>query len=120
MADRVLLVSWGMPVRGREERALAVFNETMGMYGRMQQEGRIEGFDVTLFEPNGALKGFIELRGSAEQIAQLRESEDFRRATTDATLIVDDLRLTDGYTGAGVARQIALYQEAISGVPQAV
>ena len=52
MADRVLFIGWGTPVRGREERALEVFNESLGLYGRMQQEGRIESFDVTLLGAN--------------------------------------------------------------------
>src|SRR5947209_5777936 len=52
MADRVLFISWGSPVHGREEHGLEVFNEALGMYGRMQQDGRIEGFDVTLLDPN--------------------------------------------------------------------
>ena len=56
MADRVLFISWRMVVRGREERALEVFNEALGLYGRMQQEGRIERFDVVLLEPNGELR----------------------------------------------------------------
>ena len=53
MADRVLFISWGTPVRGSEERGLEVFNATLGLYGRMQQDGRIEAFDVMLFEPTG-------------------------------------------------------------------
>ena len=55
MADRLLFLSWGAPVRGREERSLEVFNASMGLYGRLQQEGRIEGFDVALMTPNAAL-----------------------------------------------------------------
>ena len=68
MADRVLFISWGENVAGREERGLEVFNEAVGFYGRMQQEGRIEGFDVVLLEPNGDIDGYIELTGSAEQL----------------------------------------------------
>jgi hypothetical protein len=118
MADRVLFISWGTSVRGSEERGLEVFNESLGLYGRMQQDGRIEGFDVILFEPNGAVNGCIQIRGSANQIAAVREDQEFQRTTIDAALIVDDLRLIEGYTNEGVAQQMALYQEAISKVPQ--
>src|ERR1700742_1088579 len=97
MADRVLMVSWGTPVRGSEERGLEVFNEALGLYGRMQQEGRIESFDVMLFEPNGAVNGCIVIRGSAEQLAAAREDDEFRRTTISAALIADDLRLIEGY-----------------------
>ena len=42
MADRAMFVGFGQPVRGREERAVEVFNEFVGMFGRMQADGRIE------------------------------------------------------------------------------
>jgi hypothetical protein len=120
MADRMLFVSWGEGVRGREERGLEVFNEAMGMLGRMQQDGRIEGFDVCLLEPNGELNGFVVIRGSAEQINALRADEEFRRSTADTTLIVDRFRQIEGYTNEGIARELAIYQDAIANVPQQV
>ncbi len=118
MADRVLFIGWETPVRGREERGLEVFNESIGLYGRMQQEGRIEKFNVVLLDPAGDLNGYIELHGSAEQLSAARESEDFRRTLIDASLIVDGLRVIDGFTNEGVAREMALYQESIARVPQ--
>jgi hypothetical protein len=57
MADRVLFISWGQTVRGAEEHALEVFNDALGILGRMQQDGRIEGFDVVLLNANGDLGG---------------------------------------------------------------
>jgi len=118
MADRVLFISWGTPVRGREERGLEVFNETVGLYGRMQQEGRIESFDVVLLEPAGELNGYIELHGSSEQIAALRNDEEFQRNTIEASLIVDGLRQVEGVTNEEIARQMTLYQESLARVPQ--
>jgi hypothetical protein len=118
MADRVLLFTWGTPVRGREERALEVFNESVGLYGQMQQDGRIESFDITLLEPNGYMNGFAQLHASQDQLDEIHASEDFQRLIVDAALIVDDVRLIDGATGAGVAEQIGLYQEAVAKVPQ--
>jgi hypothetical protein len=118
MADRLLFISWGTAVRGREARGLEVFNEAMGMLGRMQQDGKIESFDVALFEPNGDLNGYAAVHGSAEQIAAVRQDEEFLRNTADAVLIVDGLRHIGGYTNEGVARQLAIYQEATDKVPQ--
>ena len=119
MADRVLVISWGEPVRGREERSLEVFNETLGLCGRMQQDGRIESFNVVLLNPNSDMSGYMELYGSVQQIAALDEDDEFARNTVDASLIVEDLRLTSGWANEGVARQMQMYQEAIGKVPQA-
>ena len=46
MADSCLHISWTGVVPGREERAVEVFNESVGLYGRLQQEGKIESFNV--------------------------------------------------------------------------
>jgi hypothetical protein len=118
MADRLLFIGWGTPVRGREERGLEVFNEAIGLYGRMQQEGRIEKFDVVLLAPNAGLNGYIQLYGSAEQLAAVRESDDYRRTLADASLVVDDLRQLDGFANEAIASQMALFQESIARVPQ--
>jgi hypothetical protein len=118
MADRVLFVGWGEAARGAEERALESFSEAMGLLGTMQQDGRIEGFDVILLEPNEGLGGCVVIRGSAEQIAGVRADEDFQRNTIKAQLAVDGIRHIEGYTNEGVATQMAMYQQAISEVPQ--
>jgi hypothetical protein len=120
MADSVLMITWGAPVRGREERGLEVFNESVGFYGRLQQEGRIESFDIALLEPNGYLDGYIAVHGSVEQLGALRQDDEFRRNITDAGLIVDDLRLIMGSTNEGIARDMGIYQAAVSQVPQSV
>lgn len=118
MADRVLCISFGETVRGREERALEVFNEAVGLYGAMQQDGRIEEFDVVLLDPQSRARGYFELKGSAQQLAAVKDDPDFRRITVDATLICTDVRLLDGYCGQGIADQMALFQEAVQKVPQ--
>jgi hypothetical protein len=120
MADRLLVISWGEPVRGREERALEEFNASVGFYGRKQQEGRIERFDVRLLAPSSRVGGYMEIEGSAEQLAALKEDPEFQRNLVNASLCVDDIRTTDGYCNQGVADQMALYTEAVSKVPQSV
>jgi hypothetical protein len=118
MADRLLFISWGTPVRGREQRALEVFNEAVGLYGRLQQERRIESFSVVLLDPNGDLEGYIELEGTAAQLAEVRDNEEFRRILVDAALVVENLRLIDGFCNEGIAREMGLFQEALTRVPQ--
>jgi hypothetical protein len=114
MADRALFVGFGMPVRGREERAIAVFNEFAAMFGRMQADGRIEGMDVTLLDAHGGeLGGFFLVQGSAEQCSALQNDEEFRRAVIDASLIVDDLGVVPATTGEGVGPEMAMYGEAV-------
>lgn len=118
MADRILFIGWGATVRGREERGLDVFDAAVGFYGRCQQEGRIESFDVILLEPHGGgLSGYMELHGTADQLDTLRRDEEFRRLMIDAAMIVDELGVVEGLANEGIARELALYREAIAQVP---
>src|SRR2546421_9040790 len=101
MADRMLFIGWGNPVRGAEERALESFNDALGLLGRMQQYGRIESFDVCLLAPNAELGGYITVRGSGEQINALREDGEFQRNTVNASLSVENIRHIEGFTNEG-------------------
>ncbi len=119
MAERVLFIGWGQTVRGREEHAVEVFNEAMGLYGRMQEDGRLEHFDVCLLEPHGGgLEGWVAIHGSEQQIADVRADGDFQRHLVDATLIVEELGAVAGWVNDGVAHQMAMYQEAVGRVAQ--
>jgi hypothetical protein len=53
MADAGLFIGWGAAVRGREAKGLEVFNEALAYYGRLQQEGTIEGLEPVILEPHG-------------------------------------------------------------------
>jgi hypothetical protein len=115
MADAGLFIGWGEVVRGREDRALDVFNETIEFYGGLQSDGRIENFEVCLLEPHGGeLGGFAMLRGSEEQIAEVRRAEDFERLITKASLVVDDLGVVGAAIGESLARSVAIYREEIA------
>src|SRR5215208_2183318 len=115
MADAGLFIGWGEVVRGREDRALEVFNETIEYYGQLQSDGRIESFDVALLEPHGGeLQGFVLLRGSDEQIDTVHRDDDFQRLMTKASLIVDDLGLIPAHIGEGLGRAMSIYQEELA------
>jgi hypothetical protein len=70
--------------------------------------------------PNPKLAGYAELKGSATQMAAVKENPDFLRLCADATLIVEEFTVTDGYCDEGVAEQVSYFQEAIARVPQTV
>ena len=117
MTDRALFVGFGTPVRGREERAIEVFGEFVDLLGRMQSDGRIDRMDVALLDPHGGdLGGFFMVHGSEAQCAALADDEEFRRASIDASLIVDNFGVVPAVTGERVPREMAMYTEAVGKV----
>ena len=115
MADAGLFIGWGAPVRGREAKGLEVFNEALAYYGRLQQEGVIEGFETAILEPHGGdLAGFVLLRGSEAKLAELRVDDEFVRLSTRADLIVEGLGVVGAALGDGLEEAISTYQEAVS------
>lgn len=113
MADDVIFTGWGSVVRGREQQALAVFQETVAFWGRQQQDGRIESFEPILLEPHGGdLAGFILVRGTRAELDAIRADDAFRRLIVRAGAIVDDLGVVAGYGDGALAQQLASFSEA--------
>lgn len=115
MADAGLFIGWGEVVRGREDRALEVFNETLELYGQMESDGRIESSEVVLLNPHGGeLQGFALLRGSEAQMDAVARDDDFQRVITRASLIVERLGVVPAAIGEGLGRSMAIYTEEIA------
>jgi len=109
-----MFVGFGQPVRGREERAVEVFGEFVGLFGRMQADGKIEDMQVTLLDPHGGeLGGFFLVHGSAEQCSALSMDEEFRSACIDASLIVDHFGVVPAASGAAVGEEMEQYTAAV-------
>jgi hypothetical protein len=114
MADAALFIGWGQVVRGREKRAVQVFNESVEYWGSLQGDGKIENFEVVLLVPHGGdLQGFALLRGSEDQLGALRADEEFQRRVARADLIVESQGIVDGVIGEGLARAMAQYQSEV-------
>jgi hypothetical protein len=113
MADEALFIGWGEVVRGRERKAVEVFNESIQYYGQLQQDGTIEGFDAWFLAPHGGdLAGFILLHGERERLDEIQRSPEFERLQTRASLIVDRTGVVDAYTGEALGRLMGQFQEA--------
>jgi len=114
MADAALFVGWGTPVRGREAKALEVFNEAVVFWGGLQEAGDIESFEPVLLMPHGGdLSGFALIRGSQSQIAALTEREDFQRLNTRSQMIVERFGVVGAFLGEALGKQMGIYREAI-------
>ena len=115
MADARPVHRVGRAGSRREAKGLEVFSEALAYYGRLQQEGVIEGFETAIPEPHGGdLHGFVLVRGSEERLAQLRVDDEFVRLSTRAGLIVEGVGVISAALGDGLEVTIGTYQQAIS------
>jgi hypothetical protein len=113
MAGEALFLGWGPAVRGREQKALQVFQETIEYYGRLQQEGKIDSFEPVLLAPHGGgLGGFVLLRGERGKLDEIRSSEEFERAVTRAATIVDDVGVINAFTGESLGQTMGRFEAA--------
>ncbi|HEY6672020.1 MAG TPA: hypothetical protein VIZ91_05925 [Solirubrobacterales bacterium] len=111
MADAAMFIGWGQVVRGREKRAVQVFNESVEYWGGLQGEGKIEDFEVALLTPHGGdLQGFALLRGSEQQISALQTDEEFQRRVARADQIIESQGVVTAAIGDGIARAMTQYQ----------
>jgi hypothetical protein len=117
MADAGLFIGFGNPVRGREGQAVELFNETLGWYSRLQEEGEIDSFEPVFLEPHGGdLGGFILIRGDAEKLSALRVSEEFTQLIIKAGLCVESIGVVGADMNERLQRQMAFYMEQIGAI----
>ena len=112
MAGYGLFVGFGWPVRGREQKAVLVFNEFVEFLSGLQAEGTIESFEPVFLEPHGGdLGGFFLLRGDRDAIARLRVSDELDRLATRAQLIVENFGIVGSQHGERIAAEMQIFQE---------
>ena len=120
MAGEAMFLGWGQVVRGREQLALRVFQETAEYWAKLQQDGRIESFRPFLLRPHGGdLGGFWLIQGERAALDEIQSSEEFVRLIARAGAIVDNLGVISAVTDDALASQMGTYAEVAQGLPQA-
>lgn len=110
MAKGALFVGWGVIIPGREEAAPQVLNEAVQWLVRLQQEGRIDGFEAVTLEPHGGdLAGFVLVEGNRESLASLRGEDEFLRTMVRVQLVHSKVGVGSAYTGAEMQSLFALW-----------
>ena len=117
MADEALFIGWGEVVRGREQKAVEVFNESIQYYGQLQESGKIEGFEAFFLASHGGdLGGFILLRGERERLDEVQRSPEFERLQTRVAMIVDRSGTVNAYTGEALGRLMGQFEKAAADI----
>jgi hypothetical protein len=113
MAGEAMFLGWGPVVRGREQKAMQVFQETIELYGKLQQEGKIDSFEPVLIAPHGGdLGGFVLMHGERAKLDEVRTSEEFERAIVRAASVVDNVGVLNAVTGESLGEAMGRFQAA--------
>jgi hypothetical protein len=119
MAGEALFLGWGQVVRGREQLALQVFQESIAYYTKLQEDGQIDGFDAFLLAPHaGDLDGFIIMRGEQSALDSVRASSEFLSLLTRAGSVVDNVGVVSAYTGDALGQVMGVFGEVAQGLAQ--
>jgi hypothetical protein len=120
MAGEGLFLGWGEVVRGREQLALEVFQESIAYYSKLQEDGKIESFQPVLLQPHGGdLAGFFLMWGEQSSLDEIRASPEFERVITRASAIVDNVGVVSSYSGEALGQAMGIFGEVAQGLPQA-
>lgn len=113
MANAALFVGWGQVVRGRETKALQVFNDSQVYYTRLQQEGKIESFETVILQPHGGdLAGFVLLRGERTALDALTSTSEFQTLTVRANMIVENIGVISAAIGTELTEGMGRFLQA--------
>ena len=117
MADQAIFIGWGDTVSGREQKAIEVFNNSVGYWGQLQGDGKIESMEIAFLTPHGGdLAGFALLRGSQEQLDAVTADDEYNLHLARASLVVHNLGAVRSAINEGVQQQMELFQNAINDV----
>jgi hypothetical protein len=120
VAGEALFLGWGEVVRGREQLALQVFQESIAYYTKLQEDGKIDSFEPVLLEPHGGdLAGFIIMHGDQSSLDSIRSSPEFQKLTYRASAVVDGIGVVGAYTGDALGAVMGIFGEVSQGLPQA-
>jgi hypothetical protein len=119
VAGEGLFLGWGEVVRGREQLALQVFQETIAYYSKLQEDGKIDSFEPVLLAPHGGdLAGFIMLYGEQGSLDSIRSSPEFLRLVTRAGAVVHNVGVVSAYRGEALGESMGIFGEVAQGLPQ--
>ncbi len=121
MAKVGFWIVWGVPARGRERYALEVIREATRELEGLQQQGRIEHFDMVVLIPQTIeFGGFCLISGSREQIDLLRNDDQFQRWVLRLQMVADKFGVMDAWVDQGIPVALRLYEEALNKVEKGV
>jgi hypothetical protein len=115
MASKTVMIEWGMPIQGRELKALEVFASSVAYWTKLQEDSKIENFGTfgNLTGNMSARAGFAILNGTDEQIDTLIDGEEWRSFLTDILVIGNNVQVNLLETGEKMQTRMERYAKSV-------
>jgi hypothetical protein len=108
-----LMIRWGAVQPGREEQALALFDETVGYYGSLIEAGRLTSFEpffITTSDLETEL-GFFIAKGPVAEIFAVMDSDEHKSFVIKASLLLHHVRIDMLTVGDGIGLELERFNK---------
>jgi hypothetical protein len=112
--DTGLLIRWGQVVPGREEQALALFDETVTYFGGLIEAGKLTSFEPYMYSTADfeTEQGFFVIKGPVTEIFSMIDSDAYKTLVTKANLLLHHVSISLLTVGDGIAGQLDRFNKA--------
>jgi hypothetical protein len=113
--NSALVVEWGMPIEGRETKALEEFMNHVGWWTQLKTSGKIADFKIYGPLTGNMTKraGFVIVEGTDKQIHDLHMSEDFRSRLNNVIIVGHNIGVTICETGDAMTTRMQRYGKSL-------
>lgn len=110
-SDKCLFMGWNRPVTGRENNAVELFDTVTNFLNEQTNQGNIDSFEPCILGAHGGnLNGFFMIRGNADDLADLRNSDEFLELVTQCNFNLEGFGVVDGYINEGLETVMSKYK----------
>ena len=113
--NSALMIEWGMPIEGRETKALEEFMTHVAWWTQLKEGGKISDFRIygPLVGNIQERAGFIILEGTDKQIHELQASEEFRSNLNKVIIVGHNVTVTTLETGDAMTTRMQRYGKSL-------
>ncbi len=110
MSDSGLLIGWDRVAPGHEATAVELWAEMLHYVRSLHATGQIEKYEpVLLGAHGGSLNGFVLLRGAADRLETIRNSDEFLLLNIKANKGLIGFTVVRAHFGEEVGRILRLF-----------
>jgi hypothetical protein len=115
MANAAIVIFWGSPIPGREQKALQFFKEATQFWADKKDKGEVESIDAVEFDHFSAdLRGLMIIRGDRDKLTKLARSDEVVSMGYRSELLSTNYMTATGVVGELMQGRMASYAKQVA------